>query len=63
MGAPIYWILGTLLIAAVVGGLAYGLAARKFGKHGPYIVGVVAFLALWMIWPYWANLQFADGPG
>ncbi len=61
MGSLVFWILGTVLVAAVVGGLAYGLATKRFGKSGPYLVGVLGFVALWMIWPYWAiyDLQTA----
>lgn len=61
MGDLVYWILGTALIAAVVGGLVYGLASKRLGKAGPYLVGVLGFAAMWMIWPYWAiyDLQTA----
>ncbi len=61
MGNPVYWALGTVLVAALVGGLVYGLATRKLGKHGPYIVSVIALMALWAAWPYWAiyDLQTA----
>ena len=61
LGGPVYWILGTVLLAAVVGGFAYGLATRKLGKHGPYIAAAAAFVALWVAWPYWAiyDLQTA----
>lgn len=50
-----------MFVAAVVGGLAYGLATRRLGKSGPYMAGVLGFVALWMIWPYWAiyDLQTA----
>jgi hypothetical protein len=61
LGDPVYWILGTALVAALVGGLAFGLATKRLGRYGPYIVGVLAFVALWTIWPYWAiyDLQTA----
>ena len=61
MGSLVYWILGTVLVAAVVGGLAYGLATRRLGKSGPYMAGALGFVVLWMIWPYWAiyDLQTA----
>lgn len=61
MGNPIYWVLGTVLLAAIVAGLAYGLATKRFGRYGPYIVGVFAFVVLWTVWPYWAiyDLQSA----
>lgn len=61
MGSLVFWILGTAFVAAIVGGLAYGLATRRLGKAGPYLAGVLAFVALWVIWPYWAiyDLQTA----
>tara|TARA_R110002124_G_scaffold283763_1_gene460125 strand:- start:638 stop:1267 length:630 start_codon:yes stop_codon:yes gene_type:complete len=54
LGDPVFWFLGTVLLAAVVGGFAYGLATRRLGKHGPYIAAAAAFAALWVAWPYWA---------
>lgn len=54
MGDPVYWALGTVILAAVVGGLAFGLATHRFGKRGPYIVAGFAFVVLWTAWPYWA---------
>tara|TARA_R110000868_G_scaffold148378_1_gene370237 strand:- start:859 stop:1452 length:594 start_codon:yes stop_codon:yes gene_type:complete len=54
LGDPLYWALGTVLLAAVVGGFAYGLATRRLGKRGPYIAAATAFVALWVAWPYWA---------
>jgi hypothetical protein len=61
LGSAAFWILGIVLAAAIAGGLAYGLATKRLGRHGPYIVGVVVFVALWMAWPYWAiyDLQTA----
>tara|TARA_R110000868_G_scaffold284207_1_gene544656 strand:- start:859 stop:1479 length:621 start_codon:yes stop_codon:yes gene_type:complete len=61
LGDPVYWALGTVILAAVVGGLIFGLATRRLGKHGPYIAGGVAFVMLWTAWPYWAiyDLQTA----
>ncbi|MDO8289155.1 MAG: DUF2939 domain-containing protein [Parvibaculum sp.] len=61
MGNPVYWALGTLLVAGLAGGLVYGLATHKLGKRGPYIAGAIAFIALWTAWPYWAiyDLQTA----
>lgn len=58
---PVYWALGTLLVAALAGGLAWGLATKKMGGYGPYIVGTVLFIAVWTAWPYWAiyDLQTA----
>lgn len=61
MGDPVYWALGTVLLAAVAGGLAFGLVTHRLGKRGPFIVAAVAFVALWTAWPYWAiyDLQTA----
>ena len=61
LGNPVYWALGTLLFAAIAGGLAYGIATRKLGKYGPYLAGFFAFAVLWTVWPYWAiyDLQTA----
>ncbi len=61
LGNPLYWVLGTLLLAGVAGGLAYGIATRKLGRSGPYLGGVFVFAVLWTVWPYWAiyDLQTA----
>ncbi|HEY4343827.1 MAG TPA: DUF2939 domain-containing protein [Parvibaculum sp.] len=54
MGNPVYWALGTALVAALAGGLVWGVATKRLGRHGPYIIAVVVFVALWTVWPYWA---------
>lgn len=54
LGNPVYWALGTALVAALAGGLVWGVATKRLGRHGPYIIAVVVFVALWTVWPYWA---------
>lgn len=54
MGNPVYWALGTALVAALAGALAWAVATRRLGRYGPAIAAFVAFAALWTIWPYWA---------
>ncbi|MCE9649551.1 MAG: DUF2939 domain-containing protein [Parvibaculum sp.] len=61
MGNPVYWALGTVLVAAIAGGLAWAVATKRLGRYGPYVAGLVVFVALWTMWPYWAiyDLQTA----
>lgn len=61
MGNPVFWLLGTALVAAMAGGLAYGVVSGRLGRLGPYLVGLFVFVLVWTIWPYWAiyDLQTA----
>ena len=61
MGSLVFWLSGTALVAAIAGGLAYGVLSGKLGRFGPYLVGLFAFVLVWTIWPYWAiyDLQTA----
>lgn len=54
MGNPVYWALGTVLVAALAGALAWAVATKRLGRYGPYAVAVVLFVAVWTAWPYWA---------
>lgn len=54
MGNPVFWALGTALVAALAGALAWAVATRRFGRYGPAIAGLAIFIALWTVWPYWA---------
>ncbi len=61
MGSPVFWLLGTTLVAAMAGGLAYGVMSGRLGRVGPYLVGLFVFALVWTAWPYWAiyDLQTA----
>lgn len=54
MGNPVYWALGTVLVAALAGALAWAVATKRLGRYGPYAVAFVLFVAVWTAWPYWA---------
>jgi hypothetical protein len=54
LGNPVFWALGTALVAALAGALAWAVATRRFGRYGPAIAGLAIFIALWTVWPYWA---------
>lgn len=58
---PLYWVLGTLVMALLAGGLAYGLVMGKLGRYGAYIVAGFVVALVWTAWPYWAiyDLQTA----
>jgi len=61
LGSLVFWLLGTAAVAAVAGGLAYGVMSGKLGRAGPYLVGLFIFAVIWTVWPYWAiyDLQTA----
>lgn len=54
LGNPVFWALGTALVAALAGGLTWAVATRRFGRYGPAVAGLAIFIALWTVWPYWA---------